>query len=76
MQSFNVSIRSEIKDMIRINWTLYQFLRENIRIGTSNIEDIYEKVRCKISLNHSNPDFGGINSREKLENIIKINPNR
>ena len=38
------------------------------------LEDIYEKVRCKISLNHSNPDFGGINSREKLENIIKINP--
>lgn len=40
-----------------------------------DIEDIYEKVRCKISLNHSNPDFGGINSKEKLENIIKINPN-
>ncbi|MEC7838084.1 MAG: alpha/beta hydrolase [Chloroflexota bacterium] len=39
-----------------------------------SIEEIYKKVNCRIILNHSNPDFGGINSVEKLEKLNKLNP--
>lgn len=39
-----------------------------------SIEEIYKQVKCRIILNHSNPNFGGINSSEKLENLKNINP--
>ena len=32
------------KDMIRINCTLYKFLRENMRTGISNMEDMHEMI--------------------------------
>ena len=35
--------------MIRINFTLYEFLRENIRTGISNMEDIHEMMLWKLS---------------------------
>ena len=34
----------EVKDMIRINFTLYEFPRENIQTGISNMEDIHEMM--------------------------------
>ena len=37
------------KDMIRINFTLYEFLRENIRTGISNMEDIHEMMLWKLT---------------------------
>lgn len=38
-----------------------------------SIDEIYENVKCRMILNHSNPNYGGINSQEKLENLKKIN---
>ena len=34
----------EIKDMIRINCALYEFPRENMRAGISNMKDIQEMM--------------------------------
>ena len=34
------------KDMIRMNFTLYEFLRQNMRIGISNMEDTNETEWC------------------------------
>ena len=34
-----------------------------------SIESIYTNVTCKIILNNSNPDFGGINSQENIKSM-------
>ena len=39
-----------------------------------SIESIYTNVTCKIILNNSNPDFGGINSQENIKMVKKLNP--
>ena len=39
-----VKIKNYQKDMIRMNCTLYEFLKENMRIGISNMEDIHEMM--------------------------------
>ena len=46
---FKKKIHFSWKDMIRINFTLYEFLRENIRTGISNMEDIHGIVLWKLT---------------------------
>ena len=41
--------KKSIKDMIHINFTLYEFLRGNIRTGISNMEDIHEIMLWKLT---------------------------
>ena len=41
---FHDKIQNPTKHMIRINCTLYEFLRENMRTGISNMEDIHEMM--------------------------------
>ena len=39
-----------------------------------SIDEIYKNISCRTILNHSNPDFGGINSLENLKLLNKLNP--
>ena len=35
-----------LKDIIRINGTLHQFLKENMQFGIFNMEDIHKMMLC------------------------------
>ncbi len=39
-----------------------------------SIEEIYKNVKTRTILNHSNPEFGGINSEESLNYLKNLNP--
>jgi len=39
-----------------------------------SIEETYKNITSRAILNHSNPDFGGINSSESIEFLNELNP--
>ena len=64
---------TKIFNNMEINYNVVNDEYKSI-IGKDDFSDeIYKNIKCRVVLHNSNPNYGGINSIEKLEKLLSLN---